>query len=304
MSATEATGIVDAHTHAFPPEWVADRSGHVARDAWFAELYAGPTAKMIDADALLAAMDDAGVEQAVMCGWPWSDPGHCREHNAYLAEAAAASRGRLAWLGTVAPARPGAAAEAERCLAEGASGIGELNADAQGFDLADPASLADISAVLREGGWPLLLHSSEPVGHRYPGKGTATPGRLAAFLAAQPDLLVALAHWGGGLPFYELMPEVAELARHVVYDSAASSYLYRPDVFRRVLDIVGPNRVLWASDHPVLGMGRFLRRTRRDAALREHEVAAVMGENARRVYRLPSRVGAASERLVTVRVRK
>lgn len=304
MSAPVTTGIVDAHTHAFPPAWVADRSGHVARDAWFAELYAGPAAKMIDADALLMTMDAAGVAQAVMCGWPWSDPGHCREHNAYLAEAAAASQGRLAWLGTVAPASPGAAAEAERCLVAGASGIGELNADAQGFDLADPSSLADVGDLLRLAGRPLLLHSSEPVGHRYPGKGTATPGRLAAFLAAHPSLPVVLAHWGGGLPFYELMPEVGELARDVVYDSAASSYLYRPDIFRRVLDIVGPDRVLWASDHPVLGMGRFLRRTRRDGGLREDEVAPVMGENARRVYRLPDLASEAREALVTVRVRE
>jgi predicted TIM-barrel fold metal-dependent hydrolase len=303
MAAIEATGIVDAHTHAFPPEWVADRSGHVARDAWFAELYTGPTAKMIDAGSLLAAMDSAGVEQAVMCGWPWSDPVHCREHNAYLAEAAAASGGRLAWLGTVAPACPGAAAEVERCLAEGASGIGELNADAQGFDLAEPGALADVAAMLREAGLPLLLHSSEPVGHRYPGKGTATPARLVTFIAAQPGLSVVLAHWGGGLPFYELMPEVAEVARDVVYDSAASSYLYRPDVFRRVIDIVGPERVLWASDHPVLGMGRFLRRTRRDAGLRVDEVAPVMGENARRVYRLPKREVGGSEARMTARVR-
>ena len=61
------------------------------------------------------------------------------------------------------------------------------------------------------------------------------------------------------MPFYELMPEVAALTRNVVYDTAASSYLYRADVFRAVLDIAGPERVLWASDHPVLGMGRFLR---------------------------------------------
>ena len=47
-----------------------------------------------------------------------------------------ASNGRLAWLGIVAPASSDAAAETERCLALGASGIGELNADAQGVDIA------------------------------------------------------------------------------------------------------------------------------------------------------------------------
>jgi uncharacterized protein len=110
------------------------------------------------------------------------------------------------------------------------------------------------------------------------------------FLAANPDLRVVLAHWGGGLPFYELMPEVPALTRNVVYDTAASSYLYRPEVFRAVLDITGRERVLWASDHPVLGMGRFLERTRRLAAIRPDEWAPVMSDNARRVYRLHNTV--------------
>jgi predicted TIM-barrel fold metal-dependent hydrolase len=278
--------IVDAHTHAFPPEWIADRVNHCQRDRWFGDLYEAPSAKMIDAIELISAMDSAGVAQAIACGWPWLDPGLCREHNDYLADAAATSNGRLAWLGIVAPASLDAAAETERCLALGASGIGELNVDAQGVDIAHPGLLADVAAVLLAADRPLLLHASEPVGHRYPGKGTATPDRLLSFLAANPDLRVVLAHWGGGLPFYELMPEVAAHTRSVVYDTAASSYLYRPGVFRTVLDIAGRERVLWASDHPVLGMGRFLDRTNRLAAIHPDEQALVMGNNARRVYRL------------------
>jgi uncharacterized protein len=282
--------VIDAHTHAFPPEWVADRVNHCQRDRWFGELYEAPSARMIDAVELTSAMDSAGVTSAIVCGWPWLDPGLCREHNDYLAAAAKASNGRLAWLGIVAPTSSDAAAETERCLALGAAGIGELNADAQGVDIAQSGLLADVAAVLVAADRPLLLHASEPVGHRYPGKGTATPDRLLSCLVENPDLRVVLAHWGGGLPFYELMPEVAALTRNVVYDTAASSYLYRAEVFRAVLDIAGHERVLWASDHPVLGMGRFLERTRRLAAIRPEEWALVMGDNARRVYRLDNSV--------------
>ena len=284
--------VVDAHTHAFPPEWIADRTTHCQRDRWFGELYEAPSAKMIDAVELLAAMDAAGVASAIACGWPWADSGLCHVHNDYLAAAASASGGRLSWLGTVVPGLPGAVAETERCLALGASGIGELNADAQGFDLTltEPNRLADLAVALIAADRPLMLHASEPVGHRYPGKGTATPDRLLTFLAMHPDLRVVLAHWGGGLPFYELMPEVEALTRNVVYDTAASSYLYRPAVFRAVLDITGGDRVLWASDHPVLGMGKFLQRTRRMADIRLDELEPVMGGNARRVYRLDDTV--------------
>lgn len=280
--------VIDAHTHAFPPDWVSDRSHLLLRDRWFSACYEAPLAKIIDATSLLEAMDEAGVAQAVMCGWPWTDAGLCREHNDYLAEAASASGGRLAWLATVSPLTSEAAPETRRCLELGASGIGELNADAQGFDLAEAGVMAEVAEVLIAAGKPVLLHASEPVGHHYPGKGTATPDRLVTFLTANPHLPVVLAHWGGGLPFYELMPEVRKMTRNVTYDTAASSYLFQPAVFRSVLDIVGRERVLWASDHPVLGMGRFLERTRRSAQIRPDEWPAVTAGNARRVYGLPA----------------
>ena len=102
---------------------------------WFGELYEAPI-RTDDRCGLADRRDGRGGSAPCgqCCGWPWADPGLCREHNDYLAEAARASGGRLAWLGIVAPASPDAAAEVERCLALGASGIGELNADAQGFD--------------------------------------------------------------------------------------------------------------------------------------------------------------------------
>src|SRR5262245_40901664 len=192
-------------------------------------------------------MDAAGIDQSVVCGFPWHDPGICREHNDYLADACAASGGRLVWLATVSPThRESAAAEAARCFALGAVGVGELNADAQRFDLTSTTDLGAVVDVCVEHDKPMMVHATEPVGHTYPGKGTATPDRLATFLENFPVVRVVAAHWGGGLPFYELMPEVARAAERVVYDSAASTYLYRFEVFRTVLDLVGPDRVMFA----------------------------------------------------------
>jgi predicted TIM-barrel fold metal-dependent hydrolase len=88
------------------------------------------------------------------------------------------------------------------------------------------------------------------------------------------------------------MPEVATAAANVVYDSAASTYLYRPQVFRTVLDLVGPDRVMFASDYPVLRQDRFLRKVRA-AGLTSPEVGPVFGDTARRVYRLNRAVGRA-----------
>ena len=284
-SALGIPSVVDAHTHAFWPEVVERREPFLRRDPWFGQLYADPRARLVPAEELLISMDAAGIGQAVVCGFPWHDLGLCRTHNDYLAEVCRDSGGRLAWLATVPPSAPDAATEAERAFALGAVGLGELNADAQEFDLRDPRLLAETMELCVARARPVMLHASEPVGHDYPGKGTATPEKLLAFLAAFPRLRVVLAHWGGGLPFYELMPEVAAVAANAVYDSAASTYLYRFAIFRAALDVVGPERVLFASDYPVLRQDRFLRRVL-TKGLRSDEVEPVLGGNAHRIYRL------------------
>ncbi len=285
-----ALPVIDAHTHAFSPQAHADRERLVATDHWFGMLYANPKARLAAPSETLASMDGAGIARALLCGFPWSDPGRCRAENAFLAEACAASGGRLHWLGMVVPGTPSAAADADWCLRHGAAGIGELNADAQRVDLADPRPWRTLGEVALAHDRPLMFHASEPVGHDYPGKGTATPARLLAMLAAIPEVTVVLAHFGGGLPFYELMPEVRAATRNVVYDSGAATYLYDFAVFPRVIDLVGRERVLFGSDYPVLGQGRFLRRT--SAVLRDSdEAAAVLAGNTARVYRLPAMEG-------------
>jgi predicted TIM-barrel fold metal-dependent hydrolase len=276
--------IVDAHVHLFPPDVIACRDDYCARDDWFGVTHAAfPIDRFPQVETLLASMDTAGVDLAVIAAWPWRDPGVCRLHNDFLAEACAVEP-RLAWLGIVNPGQPGAAAELERVRGLGAAGIGELNADAQGFAWEDEAHLSELAEVATTLDVPLMAHVSEPVGHLYPGKGAATPPRVLGFIERHPDLRLVAAHWGGGLPFYELMPEVGMALRNVAYDSAASTYLYRHDVFDIVTRIVGSDRVLWGSDYPVLGQRRFLRRAA--AAIADDAIGPVLGGNAARVYGL------------------
>lgn len=278
--------IIDAHTHIFPPDFIRERATLAARDPWFAATHGATGARLATAEDLLASLDGAGIAAAVACGWPWRDNGICRAHNDYLLDAARRWPGRILPLAIVAPLTGRAAlAEAIRALDAGAVGLGELNADAQGFNFADPAPLAPLAAALVERDRPLLVHTSEPIGHHYPGKGTATPDRLLTFLRAQPDLRLIAAHWGGGLPFYALMPEVAALTRNVWYDAAATTYLYDFAVFRHVAALVGPARILWGTDYPLLRHGPFLRRTR-EAGLEAAALAAILGGNARGLFGL------------------
>lgn len=283
--AIPALPVIDAHTHLFPADLVTDRSAHLDRDAWFGELFSSPTILMVTVEAMLESMDAAGIERSVVCGWPWRDSGLCREHNDFLAEACRRHPDRLSWLAIVSPGMPSVEMEIGRCVAQGAVGIGELNADAQHFAWDDPRPLRPLIEACVALRIPVLLHCSEPVGHAYPGKGTATPDRILAFLKEAPELSVIAAHWGGGLPFYELMPEVAELTRNVVYDSAASTYLYTFDVFPVVERLVGADRILFASDYPVLKQRPFLRKAR-NSGVTDDAAARILRGNAQRVFRL------------------
>jgi uncharacterized protein len=273
--------IVDFHTHIFPPEIIRLRERFSERDAWFAELYAHPRAKMATADDLVDSMNVDGVDASVAFPFGWSDPGLIEECNSYVIQAMRDHPGRVVGLAAVQPlAGPRAIRELERCARAGMPGFGELMPHGQGYDLGDVALLAPLVEAAQALDLFALTHASEPVGHTYLGKGDVSLPALHRFLAAFPTLKVVAAHWGGGFPFYELMPEVRALAAHLWYDSAASAYLYRPEVFATVALAAGARKVLWGSDFPLLGQRRMLEYARA-GGLSADDLALVLGENAR-----------------------
>jgi len=279
--------IIDFHTHIFAPEIIENKGRYLERDAWFASLYGGSKAKMAAAEDLIASMDEAGVDRSVALGFAWADQGLCAETNDYIIEATKRYPGHLIGFACVQPRASKAVYEVERCAAEGLRGIGELSPDGQGYALDDERVMAPVVEAAIALGLPVLVHASEPVGHIYPGKGTVTPDVIYRFVRGCPELPLICAHWGGGLPFYELMPEVAEACANVYYDTAASPYLYRDEVFPLVAEVVG-HKILFGSDYPLIGQKRLLDRIR-DAGLPRDVLAKLLGENAERLFGMQGR---------------
>ena len=278
--------IIDSHVHVYPPSFRERREELARRDATFRELYANPAAVLATADDLLATMDDANVDVAVAVGIGWTDPDVAREANDYLIECTARSGGRLLAFGSVNPAwADDALAEVERCAAAGLIGIGELHPDTQGYGIEDASVMAPLMALAKRLGMPVLTHASEPVGHAYPGKGTVTPDRLMRFIESFPGQPVIAAHWGGGLPFYALMPEVKAALADVYFDTAASPFLYTSDIFPSVTRIIGPERVLFGTDFPLIKHPRLLEQVR-ESGLSAEEQALITGGNAARLFGL------------------
>lgn len=273
--------IVDFHTHVFPP-WLAEqREGYVAIDAAFGELYDDTKARMATVDDLIRVMDEDGVNVSVVMGIGWTDIGLARDVNDYIIESAKAHPDRIVGFAGVNPAwGDDAAKEADRCAKAGLRGVGELHPDSQRFDLGDSKVMAPLMEAVAERDLIVTTHASEPVGHLYQGKGHTTPDVLLRFIGSFPDARIVCAHWGGGLPFYALMPEVAESLANVWFDTAASPYLYTPQVFKTVSNLVGMDKILLGSDYGLIRPRRLLSQLS-ESGMQESDMRKIVGENAK-----------------------
>ena len=251
--------IIDFHTHIFPPQVKKNRNKYIYGDPTFAILYSKKDAKLITADELIASMDKEGIDVSVIVNIGWVTHELCVETNDYIMEAIARYPERLIGFCSIQPNSCEAAiAEIERCTKAGIRGVGELRPDMQLFSLADD-TMKPVAEVLKAHKLILLTHASEPVGHDYSGKGVITPEILYPFIASNTDLKIVCAHWGGGLPFYALMPEVKRALRNVYYDTAASPFLYSPHIYNHVIQLVGSDKILFGSDYPLLPQSRLIK---------------------------------------------
>ena len=273
--------LIDFHTHIFPPEIRQQRERYCARDPWFGQLYSNPKARMASIEDLVAEMDASGVDASVAFSFGWSDPGLIREGNDYILDAMRRYPGHIYGLAVLQPtASTQAVYEAERCARGGMSGVGELMPHGQGYKLSNINLLWPIMEVVERYNLLVLSHCSEPVGHLYAGKGDVSLPDIITFLTAFPTVRFIAAHWGGGLPFYTLMPEVQRVATgRVWYDTAATLYLYRPEIYSTVASLVGAEHILFGSDYGLLGQKRTIEHIKQ-TTLDQRSQELILGENA------------------------
>jgi len=274
--------IVDFHTHILPPWTIEERDSLAREDPCFGTLYANPSARIATGDDLARSMDEDGIDVSVALNIGWSSAELCARTNDYLLEVADRHPNRVVPFCAVQPREPEVAIrEIEKCARAGAQGIGELRPDAQGYTLADD-SLAPLVEAAIGLNMLILPHISEPMGHIYPGKGVVRPEQAYEFAVRYPRARLVCAHWGGGLPFYALMPEVGRALANVYFDTAASHYLYGREVFRTVGNLVGIEKILLGSDFPLIRQSRAVAEVA-NAGLAPEEYSAIVGDNAARL---------------------
>lgn len=278
--------IIDFHTHIFPITIAENRESYFPTEPAFKHLYESPKSKLVDARALIAAMDKNRVDKSVVFGFPWKNADTFKQHNDYIMESVAKYSDRLIGLGCFDPAHRDAAAETERCVQGGLSGIGELAFYGSGISETALDELAPVMEICRTFKLPVLLHTNEPVGHRYPGKTPNTLAQIYRLISRFAQNKVVLAHWGGGLFFFSLLKkEVKENLKNVYFDTAASPYLYAPAIYPVARDIIGVEKILFGSDYPLLPPGRYFSEMV-EGGLPDHQIKDICGFNAIRLLEL------------------
>jgi predicted TIM-barrel fold metal-dependent hydrolase len=232
--------VIDFHTHIFPKAIRENREAYFASEPAFKLLYGLPGSKLIGAQEIVAAMDRQGVDKSVIFGFPWKNSQTFIKHNDYVLEAVARYPRRLIGLCCLDPFSRDAVTEARRCLDGGLSGIGELAFYQSGIDDKALDKLTPLMQICRDKALPVLIHTNEPVGHMYPGKTSHTLKQIYDLVKKFPKNTIVLAHWGGGIFFFALLKkEVKASLKNVYFDTAASPFLYAPEIYRYAKDIVG-----------------------------------------------------------------
>ena len=278
--------IVDFHTHIFPESIRAHREQYFLPEPEFALLYNSEKSKLIGATELVVEMDACGIDKAVVFGFPWKSDDTFVRNNDYIIDAVHRFPDRLVGFGCFDPCHPTALKEAQRCLDNGLSGIGELAFYTCGIDSNSLKKLAPIMELCRSQNLPVLIHTNEPVGHQYPGKSPNTLRQIYELIRQFPENIIVLGHWGGGIFFYSLLKkEVFDSLKNVYFDTAASPFLYDARIYSIATQLVGAEKLLFGSDYPLITPARYLEELEY-SGLAESDIQNICGHNAARLIGL------------------
>lgn len=291
--------VLDCHVHLYAPAVAADPRawGTAHGETWWTHCVDPRGQRTLqgwaDVHQLLRDMDRAGIEKAVLLGWYWEHQETCELQNRWFSGWTRAHPDRLLAFATVQPTSGERGLDdVRRALDAGFCGVGELLPQAQGFSFED-ANWARLVALTVERGVPINLHATSAVAGGPTSKATPLED-FVRLVRRFPAATFILAHWGGGLPFFfEYKPSLRAWFKNVYFDTSASSLLFDKNVFRRVVDLVGADRVLFGTDYPLLCYPResqtpeFARALAdaRDAGLTDTELEQMLGGNLLRLLK-------------------
>jgi predicted TIM-barrel fold metal-dependent hydrolase len=272
---------IDFHVHITPPDIIADWRRYAEKETYFSLLSESPHNKFACAEDIVAAMKKDNFARAVVFGFGFKDMGLCRYVNDYVIEKTREYRELTGFI-SVAPNSAEAPYEIERCCGAGLMGIGEIFPEGQGFNPEEKNETREFAEACLRFNIPVIIHTNEPVGHYYAGKTNTSLQTIEKFIENNPDLKIVLAHWGGGLLFYEAMPEMRKKLKNVYYDTAAMPFLYDRNIYRAAAALGLCDKILFGSDFPLLPPSRYFKELDK-SGISPEEKQLILAGNALRI---------------------
>ena len=189
------------------------------------------TSEAFTPEAMVAAMDAAGVDVAVGCSL-----GQMVD-NDYLAETMARFPGRIVGFGQVDPRRPDALEVVRRCARDlGLRGL-KLHPTMHGYHFADHGLLDPVFAACREEGLVVLVNAlDDPF---------CAPLAIEEIAKGFPEVPVLIAHMGTVWNVNEAIL-VAERNEHIHLETSSAQLLDVQLAYRRL----GGERIVMGTDWP------------------------------------------------------
>lgn len=270
--------IIDGHVHITPPKIIKNLDKYRRRNAYFNSLCSSPVDDNVTGEEVIEYITNSELDRAIVFGFAFRNMELCRLVNDYTIKMVQKYPEKLIGFAVVNPRASGVKAELERCQEAGLQGVGELLATGQNFDLKNVDHLSSVASFCRRNNWPLLVHLNEPIGHDYQGKTDDSLEEGMALAQNFPEVSFIFAHLGGGLCFYELMPEVRKTLKNVYYDTAALPFLYNDCVYDTLQTVDVLNKVILATDYPLLKVKKYWPALEK-SDLEQDEIKKICGQN-------------------------
>lgn len=203
-------------------------------------------------DDFIRQMDEDGIEKVLLQAWYWENPETARLQNEWHADWVNRHPDRFMASACIHPDMEDPVGELESAREWGAVAVGECLPQVQGPEGWSHPAWDTVIEWTTRAGWPITLHVTEAAGHDYPGRVETPLNELLQLFERHPEQKWLCAHWGGGLPIYSLNGKVRSLLRNVWFDSAAGPLLYDTRIWQTVIELLGPDKVIFGSDFPLL----------------------------------------------------
>ena len=246
--------MIDAHTHCFPIELIKNLNWPIKNNErnWL-KIVSPYNKKSIQGwsskDEMLNSMDNSNIEKSVLLGWYWESKKSCELHNNLMKEWIDYAPSRFIAFGSIYPPET-SITDLENLRKSGFKGIGELHPTIQKYYHFNK-SWHNICEWCEDTKFPINIHVTEGLNINHSAY-INTDFDIYLNLATKfPKLKLILAHWGGGIPFFELNSRIKKSLKNVYYDTAATPLLYEMKIFKNMINIIGSKKIIFGSDFPL-----------------------------------------------------